>query len=70
MLMPNDDKPNRSKFFKGPLFDQMTKDLHLNGKAQPTVYGYLRALRRRTGNGPPQQTPITPFSKSVNRTHS
>jgi len=51
--MPNDDKPNRSKYFNGPLYDQMTEDLHLTGKAQRTVYGYLRALRRLTGNGPP-----------------
>jgi len=44
--MPNYDKPNRSKFFNGPLYDQMTEDLHLTGKAQRTVYGYLRAVRQ------------------------
>jgi len=31
----------------------MTDDLHLTGKAQRTVYGHLRALRRLTGDGPP-----------------
>jgi len=51
--MPNDDKPNRSKVFYGSFYDQMTKDLHLSGKAQRTVHGYLRAVRRLTGNGPP-----------------
>jgi len=38
--------------FNGPLYDQMTKVLHLTGKAQRTVYGYLRSLRRLTGEGP------------------
>jgi len=32
--MPNDDNPNRSKFFNGFLYDQKTEDLYLSGKAQ------------------------------------
>jgi len=44
--MPNDYKPNRSQFIKGPLYDQTTEDLHLTGKAQRTVYGYLPAVRQ------------------------
>jgi len=46
MLMPNDGKPNRSQFIKCPLYDRMTKVLHLTGKAQQTVYGYLRTVRQ------------------------
>jgi site-specific recombinase XerD len=44
--MPSYDKPNRSPFFNGPLYDQMAEDLQLTGKAQRTVYGYLRAVRK------------------------
>ena len=42
-LMANYDRPNRSKYFNGPIYDQMAEDLQLNGKAQRTVHGYLRA---------------------------
>jgi len=44
--MPNDEKLNRSKFFNGPLYDQTTEDLHLTGKGQRTVHGYLRAVHQ------------------------
>ena len=40
--MASYDKPNRSKYFSGPIYDQMAEDLQLNGKAQRTVHGYLR----------------------------
>jgi site-specific recombinase XerD len=46
LLMPSYDKPNRSPFFNGPLYDQMAEDLQLTGKAQRTVYGYLRAVKK------------------------
>lgn len=44
--MPSYHKPVRSPFFNGPLYDKMADDLHLTGKAQRTVHGYLRAVRQ------------------------
>jgi hypothetical protein len=44
--MPNYHKPAHSKYFHGPLYDQMAEDLQLTGKAQRTVHGYLRAVRQ------------------------
>ncbi|MDP1563936.1 MAG: hypothetical protein Q8M16_21350 [Pirellulaceae bacterium] len=42
---PSYEKPARSKYFNGATYGQMTEDLQLTGKAQRTVYGYLRAVR-------------------------
>jgi integrase len=44
--MPSYHKPAHSKYFHGPLYDKMAEDLHLTGKAQRTVHGYLRAVRQ------------------------
>lgn len=44
--MPSYDKPNRSEFFDGAIYQQMAEDLQLTGKAQRTVHGYLRAVRQ------------------------
>ena len=44
--MANYDKPARSKYFNGAIYDQMSEDLQLTGKAQRTVHGYLRAVRQ------------------------
>lgn len=44
--MPSYHKPALSKYFQGPLYDQMAEDLQLTGKAQRTVHGYLRAVRQ------------------------
>ncbi len=44
--MASYDRPNRSKYFNGPIYDQMAEDLQLTGKAQRTVHGYLRAVRQ------------------------
>ena len=47
-------KPNpkptskRPPYFHGPLYQRMTEDLHLTGKAPRTVSGYLRAVRQLT----------------------
>ena len=47
-------KPNpkptskRRPYFHGPLYQRMTEDLHLTGKAPRTVSGYLRAVRQLT----------------------
>ncbi len=46
ILVASYDKPNRSRFFNGPLYDKMAEDLQLNGKAQRTVRGYLHAVRQ------------------------
>jgi site-specific recombinase XerD len=39
-------KPVHSEHFHGPLYQKMTEDLHLTGKAERTVHGYLRAVRQ------------------------
>jgi len=44
--MPSYDKPAHSIYFNGPLYDKMSEDLHLTGKAERTVHGYLRAVRQ------------------------
>lgn len=44
--MPSYDKPNHSPYFHGALYQKMTEDLQLTGKAQRTVHGYLRAVRQ------------------------
>lgn len=44
--MSNYEKPARSKYFNGPIYDRMAEDLQLTGKAQRTVHGYLRAVRQ------------------------
>ena len=49
--MPSCDKPVRSKFFDGLLYNQMAEDLQLTGKAQRTVHGYLRAVRQLADHG-------------------
>lgn len=35
-----------SKFFRGPLYDRMSEDLHLGGMSERTHAGYLRAVRQ------------------------
>ena len=40
--MPSYHKPTHSKYFHGPLYQQMHDDLQLTGKAERTVHGYLR----------------------------
>ena len=44
--MPSYHKPTPSKYFHGPLYQQMHDDLQLTGKAERTVHGYLRAVRQ------------------------
>lgn len=44
--MPTYSKPVHSPYFNGPLYDRMAEDLHLTGKAERTVHGYLRAVRQ------------------------
>ena len=45
--MPNYNKlPRHSQFFKGKIYQRMQDDLHLNGMAQRTIYGYLRSVRQ------------------------
>lgn len=44
--MPSYAKPVHSQHFNGPLYQKMSDDLHLTGKAQRTVHGYLRAVRQ------------------------
>ena len=44
--MPSYDKPVRSLYFNGSLYDKMAEDLQLTGKAERTVHGYLRAVRQ------------------------
>ena len=39
-------KPVHSRYFHGPLYQKMSEDLHLTGKAERTVHGYLRAVRQ------------------------
>ncbi|GAB5441379.1 MAG: tyrosine-type recombinase/integrase [Fuerstiella sp.] len=36
----------RSAFFAGPLYEKMSEDLHLTGKAKRTHDGYLREIRK------------------------
>ncbi len=44
--MPGYHKPVHSHLFIGPLYQQMSEDLQLTGKAERTVHGYLRAVRQ------------------------
>ena len=44
--MPSYHKPVHSQHFNGALYRKMSEDLHLTGKAQRTVHGYLRAVRQ------------------------
>jgi site-specific recombinase XerD len=44
--MPTYSKPVHSRHFHGPLYQKMSEDLHLTGKAERTVHGYLRAVRQ------------------------
>jgi site-specific recombinase XerD len=46
LAMPSYQLPVHSKYFHGPLYEKMREDLHLTGKAQRTVHGYLRAVRQ------------------------
>ncbi|MEQ9408642.1 MAG: phage integrase N-terminal SAM-like domain-containing protein, partial [Fuerstiella sp.] len=36
----------QAAFFTGPLYEKMSEDLHLTGKAQGTHDGYLREIRK------------------------
>ena len=52
--MPNYKKlPAQSEHFNGKLYQRMLDDLHLSGKAERTIYGYIREQRKgvryRTG---------------------
>ena len=45
--MPNYKKlPAQSEHFNGKLYQRMLDDLHLSGKADRTIYGYIRAVRQ------------------------
>jgi site-specific recombinase XerD len=44
--MPTYSRPVHSPYFHGALYQQMSEDLQLTGKAERTVHGYLRAVRQ------------------------
>ena len=44
--MVNYANPVPSKYFNGQLDQQLTDDLHLAGRSQRTVHGYLRSVRQ------------------------
>lgn len=44
--MPSYARPAHSRHFNGTLYQKMNDDLHLTGKAERTVHGYLRAVRQ------------------------
>lgn len=45
--MPNyNNVPATSTHFNGKVFQRMLEDLHLDGKANRTIYGYIRAVRQ------------------------
>ncbi len=44
--MTKSNRKNTPKFFRQELYQQMSDDLHLTGKAKRTHDGYLRAVRQ------------------------